>query len=342
MRSSWQAILILWLVAGCASPVEQPVDGTTTAGPLHPAPGRPRILAVIAHPDDETTFAGTLYKCASFLGATCDIVVITNGEGGYKYSTLAEPLYRLELTQEAVGRANLPGIRQHEMKEACALIGVHDIKFLRQPDHRFTLDEGEILDKGAQVWNLELVLTHLRQRIHEQGYDFVLTLLPTPGTHGHHKAATLLALEAIASLPRPDRPVPLGVGVYDHDDPPEAFRMLDGWPLSTLDPDGEAFVFDRTQSFGYADRLDYRIVVNWVIAAHKSQGTMQLAAGKGEEERFFLYGLASADATERTRALFSRLAERQFPSTPEAGEGAARTDAGRASAGTATVPASSH
>ena len=308
-RRLW-ALPVLGFVLSCtqlpsAAPEATPEESPHTSGP--------RILAVIAHPDDETTFAGTLYKCATLLEATCDVLVITNGEGGYKYSTLAERIYGLELTNEDIGRAHLPRIRKREMKEACQLLGVNEVRFLRQRDHRYTTDALEVLSAESDVWNKKLIRSTLRELIHEGDYEFVFTLLPTPGTHGHHKAATLLALEIVASLPRAERPIPLGAAVYDHDDPPEAFRGLDGNPLANLDPDDEAFVFDRTQSFGFDNRLDYRIIVNWVIAAHKSQGTMQLAAGRGEEERFFLYALAPTDAPERTRALFERLQAPQFP-----------------------------
>src|SRR5262245_31305394 len=77
----------------------------------------PRVLAVFGHPDDETVFAATLYKIGSYLGGTCDAVVITDGEAGFKYSTLAEALYGAELTDERVGRSALPAIRRKEMLE---------------------------------------------------------------------------------------------------------------------------------------------------------------------------------------------------------------------------------
>src|SRR5690606_36601702 len=60
----------------------------------------PRVLAVLAHLDDEIAFGGTLYRTATHLDGACDVLTITNAEGGYKYSTLAEPLYGLDLTDE--------------------------------------------------------------------------------------------------------------------------------------------------------------------------------------------------------------------------------------------------
>jgi hypothetical protein len=70
---------------------------------------RLKVLAVVAHPDDEYAFAATTYRIARELGGIVDQVVITNGEAGYRYSVLAEQIYGLQLTDEKIGRANLPG-----------------------------------------------------------------------------------------------------------------------------------------------------------------------------------------------------------------------------------------
>lgn len=99
------------------------------AVPLFAKEGGPRVLIVDAHPDDEAAFAGVVYKINHDLHGTVDLVVITDGQGGYKYSTLAEPYYRLQLTDEKIGRKNLPAIRQGEMERAGKIIGLHHIYF---------------------------------------------------------------------------------------------------------------------------------------------------------------------------------------------------------------------
>src|SRR5450631_510934 len=68
----------------------------------------PRVLIVDAHPDDEGAYAAAVYKITHDLGGMVDLVVVTNGEVGYKYSTLAEAYYHLKLTDEKIGRKYLP------------------------------------------------------------------------------------------------------------------------------------------------------------------------------------------------------------------------------------------
>src|SRR5689334_16749139 len=94
----------------------------------------PKVLVVTAHPDDETAMAATIYKITHELNGLVDQCVITNGEGGYKYSTLAEAYYGLELTDEKVGRENLPRIRKQELINAGKIISTNNIFFLDQKD----------------------------------------------------------------------------------------------------------------------------------------------------------------------------------------------------------------
>jgi N-acetylglucosamine malate deacetylase 2 len=83
----------------------------------------PKVLLIVAHPDDEYTFAATVYRITKELQGTVDQVVITNGEGGYRYSQLAESVYGIDLTREGAGRAKLPAIRKRETLAAGAHSG---------------------------------------------------------------------------------------------------------------------------------------------------------------------------------------------------------------------------
>lgn len=278
-----------------------------------PAGDGPRILVVVAHPDDEIAFAGTVHQTATALGGTWDAVVVTNGEGGFKYATLAEEIYGAPLTVEEVGRARLPAIRSREMLESCGILGAHSVRFLDQRDHRYTQDVEEVLGPGAEVWDLEAVAASLDRVLEEGNYDFVLTLPPRESTHAHHKAASILAVEAARRLPPERQPVVLAGTTGTTDGAaPLGPTELPGYPATRIDPEPVG-LFDRRRTFGHRARLDFRILANWAIAAHKSQGTMQLYANQGDYEVYFLYEPAPPAARARCDALFGDLAATAFP-----------------------------
>lgn len=264
-----------------------------------------RILLVTAHPDDETGFAATVYKVTKEMGGTVDQCVITNGEGGYKYSTLAESYYGLELTDEKIGRENLPRIRKQELMNAGKIIGIRNIYFLDQKDAHYGLDEHEPLDT---TWNVPWVSSRLREIMSKTHYDFVFCLLPTPETHAHHKAATLLALRTVAALPPEQRPVILGVtGASKNDSSNIHFKQLKDYHETLVDGEGPMFLFDKSVKFGYRNALSYKIIVNWEIAEHKSQGTMQLAMNQGDYEQFWYFSLNGEAGKEKCRLFFEQL-----------------------------------
>jgi len=50
-----------------------------------------------------------------------------------------------------------------------------------------------------------------------------------------------------------------------------------------------SFVFDLTEPLDPTGRLDYRIVVDLLIAEHKTQGTMQLLMNFADFERYWFF-----------------------------------------------------
>jgi len=260
-----------------------------------------RALAVVAHPDDEYAFAAATYRIARELGGVVDEVIITNGEAGYRYSILAEQIYGLRLTDEPVGRANLPEIRKQESLAAGRILGIRQHYFLDQKDAGYTLDAGE----ARSAWDVAAVRAVLGKLLRDGDYAFVFTLLPTPDTHGHHKAATILALETVASLPIEHRPVVFGVEPASSRDRPRDFVGLSGSPLTRAGSDVREF--RRSEPFGFRNALNYEIVANWVIAAHKSQGLFQMDAGRHDLERFWRFEASGAGSQDAADRLFARL-----------------------------------
>jgi N-acetylglucosamine malate deacetylase 2 len=262
-----------------------------------------KVLVVVAHPDDEYCFAAATYRIARELGGIVDQVVISNGEAGYRYSILAEQIYGLHLTEEEIGRTNLPEIRKEESLAAGRILGIRQHHFLDQRDMGYTLDPKQV----DSSWDREAVRAFIGKLLREQEYGFVFTLLPTADTHGQHKAATILALEAAASLPPERRPVVFGVEASSSRDAAREFDELPGYPLTRAGSD--VYEFRRSKPFGFHDALNYEIIANWVIAAHKSQGLFQMDAGRHDLERFWRFEASGANSEETTRHLFERLGQ---------------------------------
>jgi hypothetical protein len=167
------------------------------------------------------------------------------------------------------------------------ILGIRQHYFLEQKDLGF---DSNAASANTANWDRPRVRALLDDVLAHERYDAVFTLLPTAETHGHHRAATELAAEAIAGMQLGNRPLILGVEARTRSDARVRFRGMD--PL---------LVFDRTASFGFRKALNYQVVVNWVIAEHKSQGLFQTEYGKNDSEQFWLLEGSGPDALQRAR-----------------------------------------
>src|SRR5215471_15241893 len=152
--------------------------------------GSGRLLIVVAHPDDEYAFAASTWRLTHELGWSAEQVIITDGESGFRYSSLAEAVYGKSLANERDGRANLPAIRREEARRAGKLIGIGRHYFLDQRDLGFASDPAAA---DCTNWDAAHVGSFLRSLLLRERYDVVLTMLPTVETHAHHRAAAGLA-----------------------------------------------------------------------------------------------------------------------------------------------------
>lgn len=267
----------------------------------------PRVLIVNAHPDDEASVAATAYKITKEMGGMVELVVVTNGEAGYKYSLLAEEIYGQKLTTEAIGRKYLPNIRKKELKAGCHWVGIEKIYHFNQLDTHYTLDPDTVL---TSVWSVEKVKKQLTHLILKNQYDYIFCLLPTLETHGHHKAASILALETVKNLPaNAKKPIVLGIsgGIKNDTTPPKVFTGLPQYPITAIKDGKYSFQLDRTVGFGYKDKLNYKILANWLIAEHKSQGTMQTYINMGDYENFWYFDINAPEKKAETAAFFEKL-----------------------------------
>ncbi|MGA2553149.1 MAG: PIG-L family deacetylase [Burkholderiaceae bacterium] len=261
---------------------------------------QPKLLIVVAHPDDEYMFAATTYRLVRELHWVADQVVITNGESGYRYASLAEAIYGKKLDGKSEGHANLPAVRKEEVLRAARILGIRKHYFLDQKDLGF---DAKAADAVVENWDQPRILRFLSNLLARERYDVVFTLLPTSETHGHHRAATILALKAVATLEENERPLVFGAEA----DPPHAgtqqFSGLPSVPLTSTVADMPIIRFDRNTSFGFHNALSYQIIVNWVIAEHKSQGLFQTDTDKDEFERLWLFQVSGKEAASRADGL---------------------------------------
>ncbi len=267
------------------------------------------VLLVVAHPDDEAMFAASVYKITHTLGGNVDLALVTDGSGGFRYAQLAEPIYGLKLTDEKIAREYLPAIRKQELRSGGKIVGVRGYFFLDQYDNAYTENVDTIIN---HVWDAAEVRMRLRKIMMRVDYDYVFVHLPIPDFHAHHKAATILALEAVEELPASHRPVVLGSFVGSSEDNAlfgfSEFSEHPGYPITRVRAGIPPFVFDRSEPLSEDGRLDYQIIVNWLIAEHKSQGTMQLLMNRGDIERFWFFEMNDPAALTKTEDFFELLA----------------------------------
>jgi len=210
------------------------------------------------------------------------------------------------LTDEATGRAELPEIRKRELREAAHILGMGELIFLDQPDRRYTKDIDEVLDDH---WNAAAVREEVAHSIASGHYDFVFTLFPSPETHGAHKAATLTALDAVRQMPSgAPKPVVLGCQAAKSIAPGPSWQAFQSKRHRFTVRPRHVYITDRGVKFGFRKALDYQIIVNWVIAAHKSQGSLQMGMNRADWEQFVVLESGSADTASRSRELFHALA----------------------------------
>lgn len=100
-----------------------------------PGTGRPRLLVVVAHPDDESFGCGSLIALAAGGGAAVTVCCATRGEAG-------EPAPGSGVDADA-----LPAVREQELRDAADLLGASEVVLLDFVDSGMA---GEV--DGTTLW----------------------------------------------------------------------------------------------------------------------------------------------------------------------------------------------
>ena len=163
------------------------------------APDGPRLLVVVAHPDDETFGCGSLLAHAVQQGMRTYVCCATRGEAG-------EPAEGSGIRKE-----DLPAKREAELRAAAALLGVSDVTVLDWRDSDMSGDPAPGTFVGAPF---DAVVAAVREVIDRVRPHVVVTLDASDGHRDHVRArdATLEAFDSatwragccyLQCLPRP-------------------------------------------------------------------------------------------------------------------------------------------
>jgi LmbE family N-acetylglucosaminyl deacetylase len=132
------------------------------------------LMAVFAHPDDEAF--GTGGTLAKYAAEGCDVYLITatRGEAG----EIAEP--------GLATSANLPFVREQELRCACQIYGIHPPRFLDYQDGQLA-----IVNQGQAVGRLVRMIRELKPQ--------VLVTFGPDGIYGHYDHIAVYRWATIAA-----------------------------------------------------------------------------------------------------------------------------------------------
>jgi len=257
------------------NPLLRQVPATTTASKTH------TLLAVHAHPDDESSGTGGLLRLAAERGHTTVLVTCTNGDLG----DVKDPRLRLQPRENPVDRQRLAAVRQAELQQAAAILDVTHLYALGYHDSGMQGWETNVDPYAFAQARVEDVASQLVPIIRQHRPDVVVTY-DEQGGYGHpdhimtHRV-TMAALAAAAETtccPEAGAPWQVRKVYYTAWARSEALRTLKlmhllGRKTPFRDPD-----FDP-HSIGCPDelistRIDVRPVLRakWrALFAHRSQ-----------------------------------------------------------------------
>jgi bacillithiol biosynthesis deacetylase BshB2 len=141
------------------------------------------ILVVLPHPDDEA------FGCSGFLAQNTKAgipVTYACGTLGQMGRNMGNPFFAT--------RESLPVIRDQELSDACAALGITDIRRLGMRDKTI-----EFLDPEKEADRIEAI-------IREVNPSLVITHYPGHGVHPDHDALGAITVRAVARLPKAERP----------------------------------------------------------------------------------------------------------------------------------------
>jgi bacillithiol biosynthesis deacetylase BshB2 len=189
------------------------------------------VLVVLPHPDDETFAFGGVLALHVRGGTPVTYLCGTLGEAG---RNMGRPFFAT--------RETLPAIREQELREACAILGISDLRLMGLRDKTIEFEDPEVL--AGRI--LEVIRELRPSRIY--------TYYPEFGVHPDHNALSAAVLRAVQQMPPSERPVIAG----------QAFGKKED--VDTLGP--------RDEEYDLSEVVDQ---VQAAVRAHASQSQAMLA-----------------------------------------------------------------
>lgn len=142
------------------------------------------VLVVYPHPDDETLASGGTIALYTRDGIPVTYLCATLGELG---RNMGRPFF--------ANRETLPSLREAELREACRILGVADLRLMG------------IRDKMVEFVDPDHLTRQVRAVVDEVQPSLVITYHPEHGVHPDHCALGSATVRALADIPPDRRPV---------------------------------------------------------------------------------------------------------------------------------------
>lgn len=141
------------------------------------------VLVVLPHPDDETFGSGGTIALFTQAGVPVTYLCGTKGEMG---RNMGRPFF--------ANRETLPKLREQELRDACEILGIKDLRFMGLRDKTIEFEDPEwVADK------IEAVIQELQPSL-------VITHYPGHGVHPDHDALGHATIIAVKRIPEDKRP----------------------------------------------------------------------------------------------------------------------------------------
>ncbi|HWI53948.1 MAG TPA: bacillithiol biosynthesis deacetylase BshB2 [Symbiobacteriaceae bacterium] len=141
------------------------------------------VMVILPHPDDETLACGGTMALYRQAGTPVTVVCGTLGEMG---RNMGKP--------PIASRESLPALREQELREACSLLGVADVRLMG------------LRDKTIEFLDPDWLAGRIRTLIDEVRPSLVITYHPLYSVHPDHMAMGAAVIRAVGSMPAAERP----------------------------------------------------------------------------------------------------------------------------------------